>query len=244
MASMKHDEQVDLRQRPGPKGLVAVLELLTDPAHRTLAHRAQAGLGNQALDVAVGEAAHVGADDQGLERPGPEDHLGVRDDAGDEALGAVTELGDGHLQLTLGGLDAPGPHPVARPLSLRGPLIAGSLEEGSHLFLDPPLEHRAGPQPSDFGELLPGGCAALQQGREGFLELGAGRYSLLHGVVLLGGYQTYRARLRLSTFTAPPGRHRAVVVLLLIVLVLGRRDGQAGRLAVVRNVLRHLEPTA
>jgi hypothetical protein len=35
-----------------------------------------------------------------------------------------------------------------------------------------------------------------------------------------------------------------VVVLLLIVLVLGRRDGQAGRLAVVRNVLRHLEPTA
>ena len=49
-----------------------------DPSSSSMADLAQAGLAGEALDVAIGQAAHVGADDERLERSGPDDRSGIR----------------------------------------------------------------------------------------------------------------------------------------------------------------------
>ena len=43
-----------------------------------MADLAQAGLAGEALDVAIGETTDVGADDERLERSGPDDRSGIR----------------------------------------------------------------------------------------------------------------------------------------------------------------------
>ena len=82
-------EQADLAEALRPEGPVAVAQLAADGAHGGPADRAEPGLPGQALDVAVGQAPDVRADDERLERAGPDDRSGVGDDRADEAGQAV-----------------------------------------------------------------------------------------------------------------------------------------------------------
>src|SRR5206468_9150172 len=55
---------------------------------------AQAGLGQQALQVAVGEAPYIGADDERLQGPGADDCPRAGNRAADEALDRPSDLRD------------------------------------------------------------------------------------------------------------------------------------------------------
>ena len=143
--------QADLGEGAGPEGPVAVTQLATDPADGALADGAEAGLGCEALDVTIGQAPHIGADDERFEGPGADDGLGVGDGRGDEAGEGVTDLGHRHGDLALGGLDAPGPGPVARAGRCLDPFVAGPTEEGGDLLLDRPLDDQLGAETAELG---------------------------------------------------------------------------------------------
>jgi len=121
-----HEErqETDLAEAPGPEGPVPVAQLATDPAHRRPADRAQTGLPRQALDVAVTEAPDVGADDERLERPCPDDRSRVGDDRAHEAGERVAPLGHRDRDLALGGLDPAGPVAIPGARCLGCPLVA------------------------------------------------------------------------------------------------------------------------
>ena len=157
-------EQAHLAEAAGPEGAVPVAELAADRAHRRPADRAQPRLAGEALDVAVREAPDVGADDERLERPGPDDRARVGDDPRDEPGERVAHLGHGDHDLALGGLDPSRPGAVARSRGVGGPGIAGAPQERLELVLDRALEDELGTQapssPSWSGPPVPSSRAA------------------------------------------------------------------------------------
>ena len=57
-------EELDVRQAPGTERRVPSAQLATDTAGGALGDLAQSSFLHQALDVAIGQSAHVAADDQ------------------------------------------------------------------------------------------------------------------------------------------------------------------------------------
>ena len=191
------------RQRPS---------LAADPADRRPADRAQAGLAGEALDVAVRQAPDVGPDHERLERPGPDDRSRVGDDRGHEAGQGVTRLGHRDRDLALGGLDTPRPVPVARARRLGGPRIAGAAQERLELVLDGPLENQPGAQATELTEPVGVLEPSQQSGLDRGLDLDAGSYSSIHGVVsfanFLGPLWSLRRLHFYSGLRTPPGSSR------------------------------------
>jgi hypothetical protein len=180
-----HEErqETDVAETPGPEGPVPVAQLAADPAHRRPADRAQAGLPREALDVAVGEAPDVGADDERLERSGPDDGPRVGDDRADEPLKGAPDLGHADRDLALGGLDPAGPVAVPGTDGALRPLVAGAAEEGRHLVLDRPLEDELRAQAPELTQLVGTADPIEQEPVDGFLDPGARGYPSFHGVV-------------------------------------------------------------
>ena len=146
-------QQADLAEAPGPEGPVAVAQLAAHGAHRRPADRTQASLSGEALDVTVTQAPDVGADDERLQRPGPDDRARVGDDPRDEASQGVPDLGHRDRDLALGGLDPPGARAVARARGLGGPRI-GPAEERGLLVLDRALEDELGTETAELAQLV------------------------------------------------------------------------------------------
>jgi surface polysaccharide O-acyltransferase-like enzyme len=102
-------QEPHLAEAAGPEGSVAILQLAADPAHRRPADRSETRLPGEALDVAVRQAPDVGADDERLEWPCPDDRPRVGDDRAHEPGERVAHLGHRDRDLALGGLDPAGP---------------------------------------------------------------------------------------------------------------------------------------
>jgi len=176
-------EQADLAQAARPERPVPIPELAADRADRGPADVTQTGLAGETLDVAIGQAPDVGTNDQRLERSGPDDRPGVGDRRADEPGETVADLGHGDRQLALGGLDPAGPVTVPGTAGRLRPLVASPAEERLEFVLDGPLEDEPGAQAAELGEpvglLEPGEQGRLDRG----LDLDAGGYSSIHGVV-------------------------------------------------------------
>jgi len=182
------DQQADLAEAAGPEGPIAIAQLAADRAHGRLADRAQAGLPGEALDVAVTEAPDVGADDERLERSGPDDRPRVGDDRADEARKRVAHLGHGDRDLALGGLDPAGSVAIARAAGIGRPLIPGPAKEDRDFLFHGPLEDELGAEAPELTQVI-GTADPIEQDRlDGFLDLDAGGYSSIHGVVSLANF--------------------------------------------------------
>jgi hypothetical protein len=182
-------QQADLAEAPCPEGPVAVAQLAAHGAHRRPADRTQASLSGEALDVTVTQAPDVGADDERLQRPGPDDRARVGDHPRDEASQGVPDLGHRDRDLALGGLDPPGAVAVARACGVGGPRIAGPPEERGHLVLDRALEDELGAETAELAQLVGTADPVEQGGLDGGLDLDAGGYSSIHGVVSFANFQ-------------------------------------------------------
>ena len=79
----------------------------------------QLRLFGQALDIPIGQAAHIATDDQRLQWSGADHRLGIRDHLTDEALGGASHLRHGDTDFAFGGLDR------FRPVPLREPVAVG-----------------------------------------------------------------------------------------------------------------------
>jgi len=184
-------QQADTGETLGPKRPIAVAELAADARHGDPADVTKTGLRCQALDVAVTEAANVGADDERFERSRPDRGAAVGDDRTDEAGQAVADLGHRDREWSLRGRDLAGAVAVAGAAGLRRALEAGSSQEPLDLFLDGPLEHELGAQSAELAQLLE--SVAIDSGFEPVeqeqldlgLDLDTRGYPCLHGVVLL-----------------------------------------------------------
>jgi hypothetical protein len=190
MASSQQGEQADVGEALRPERPEPVAQLPAHRTHRRLADRSQACLARQALDVAIGQATHVRPDHERFQWPGPDDALRVGDDLRDEAHEGAPDLGHGHGDLALRGLDVPRPMAIARARGVGRSLVAQAPEEGRHLVLDRPLEDQLGAQPTDGGQGVGIAKAAGEHRFDGGLDLGAGGYSLVHGVGLLMRFAT------------------------------------------------------
>ena len=105
-------EEADIGEAAGPERPVPIPELAADRADRGTADVAETRLSGETLDVAIGQAPDVGADDERLERSGPDDRSGVGDRRADEPGEGVADLGHGDRERTVpvaaGPVEAPG----------------------------------------------------------------------------------------------------------------------------------------
>ena len=75
------------------------------------------------------------------------------------------------------------PGAVAGTCGVGRPRVAGPPQEGLELVLDRPLEDELGAQAAELAQLV-GAAGPAEQGRlDGGLDLDAGGYSSIHGVV-------------------------------------------------------------
>src|SRR3990172_7547422 len=139
-------------QAAGAEGPVAVAQLLADPAGAALGELAQARLCQKALQVAVGEAAHVGADDERLQRPGTDHGSCAGDGAADERLDGTSELRHLDEKLPLACLQPSGPHAVAPALGGWRALVAGARQELAHLLFHRALDDELGAEAPQFAQ--------------------------------------------------------------------------------------------
>ena len=159
------------------------------------------------LDVPVGQAPDVGADDERFEGPGPDDGLRVGDDRAHEPLQAAPHLGHRDGDPALGGLDPAGTRPVARAGRLRCPDIPGTAQEDRQLVLDGALDDELGTQATQLAQLLRTADPIEQEGFDLRLDQGAGGYPSFHGVVSFCGLRFRFGAYAVLTFTAISGRH-------------------------------------
>jgi hypothetical protein len=106
----------------------------------------------QILDVAVTQAAYVGAHHQRLQQSGADDAADVGDDAAHEADQAAAHLRHLDRQRALGGVDAARPLPVAPATRLERALVPGPVQETRDLVLDGPLQDELGTQATELAE--------------------------------------------------------------------------------------------
>ena len=117
-------QQLDLSQAPGAERRVASAQLATHLAGRVLREVTEAGFVQQALDIAIGQTADVGTNNQGFERSGPHDAADVRNDATDEAFDTAAYLRHRDADLAFGGLDRLAATAVARTRCRQCALVA------------------------------------------------------------------------------------------------------------------------
>ena len=99
--------------------------------------------------------------------------------------------------------------PVARARRLGGPRIAGADQERLELVLDGPLENQPGAQATELTEPVGVLEPSQQSGLDRGLDLDAGSYSSIHGVVsfanFLGPLWSLRRLHFYSGLRTPPG---------------------------------------
>jgi hypothetical protein len=69
------------------------------------------------------------------------------------------------------------------------PFVAGPAEEGCHLVLDRALEDELGAETAELAQLVGTADPVEQGGLDGGLDLDAGGYSSIHGVVSFANFQ-------------------------------------------------------
>nr|WP_259315733.1 phosphoribulokinase [Capillimicrobium parvum] len=168
--------------------LEAVAQLGADPRRGGLRDAPRAGLLAERLDVAHRQPAHERADDQRLERLGPQQLGAARKQSRDERRGGLADLRDLDRQLALGRLQRPRPEPVAHARLEVGPaLVSGAAQPRVELLLDRALDD----QPrAELGQLRQRLARVLanpdgQQLVDLSFELRRRRYGASHGVGLL-----------------------------------------------------------
>ena len=103
--------------------------------------------------------------------------------------------------------DPAGPVAVPGPDGALRPLVAGPAEEGRHLALDRALEDELGAQAPELAQLAGTADPIEQEPVDGILDLDAGGYSSIHGVVSSATCQVSFGAYAVFTFTAGSGRH-------------------------------------
>ena len=185
----QHD-QVDVVERAAFERLEALVQLRTDPRHRRARGLPEPSLLTKRLDVAHRQPAHERADDQRLQRVGPQKPLAVplREQLRHERHRRLARLRDLDPQLTLGRLQAPRTEPIAQAaLPLRPTLITSTTQPSVELLLDRPLNDQPSTEPSELGQHLLRilDTAPRQQLLDARLYLRRWRYGASHGVGLL-----------------------------------------------------------
>jgi hypothetical protein len=113
----EQDNQVDVIERAATERLKPLVQLRADPGHRRARHLPKPGLLTQRLNIAHRQAANEPADDQRLQRIGPQQPLAMplRKQLRNERDRRLPRLRDLDPQLTLPGLHVPRAKPVAQP---------------------------------------------------------------------------------------------------------------------------------
>lgn len=173
-------ENLQLAKIAGAPGVEVRMQRAGRPTGGTLREATSEHLGVEPCDVTVGQAAHVGARDQGLQLRG-----GRRES--DEELDPEHVSGRAHLQGAQGegaclGLERVGAvavPPAARRDALL--IVASAQEEGLDLLLQADLEHQLGGAGDELMQRV-AGITGLQLCSQRLLHLDA-RWYPLHGVV-------------------------------------------------------------
>jgi hypothetical protein len=105
---------------------------------------AQTCFGGEALDIAIGQAANVGADNERFEGSGPDRSAAVGDDRTHEAGQAVADLRHSDRDRSFRGLNLLRSVAVARAAGVGRAFEASSAQKPLDLFLDRSLEYELG----------------------------------------------------------------------------------------------------